>query len=188
LSVASFDQCCDFPPSIQAFAENAKGLYTKSIFHNPLLTSRTPTEFWGTKWNLMIHRILKHGVYLPVRKVCPVRWVAVTATFVMSGLLHEYCWSLIFYRPATAGEDCPTCYTPIPLKLTLFFLWCGVVMLLERPVKPYLTFAKALPTPLVATIQLVLLALPISHWFTGDWAVGGMFSDFALALWTIKPV
>jgi Zn-dependent protease len=136
----------------------------------------------------MIHRILKHGVYLPVRKVCSWRWVAITATFVMSGLLHEYSWSLIFYRPSTAGDDCPTCYTPVPLKLTLFFLWCGVVMLLERPVAPYFGFAKALPTPLVATIQLVLLALPISHWFTGDWAVGGMYSDFALALWRVKVV
>jgi hypothetical protein len=178
------------PPS-QAFADNAKGLYTKPIFHNPLFTSRTPTEFWGAKWNLMIHRILKHGAYLPARKAFPSSGAAVAATFVASGLLHDYSWSLVFYHPVRARNAlgvCADCFTPIPLKLTAFFLWCGLVMLLERPVLPYCGFARSLPTPVVATLLLVFLALPVAHWYTGDWAVGGMYSDFSLALWHVKKV
>lgn len=172
----------------QALAENVKGFYTQPIFHNPLFTSRTPSEFWGAKWNMMIHRILKHGVYLPMRKFFATRW-AVAATFVGSGLLHDYSWSLIFYHPLHKRNEhgvCSECFAPIPLKLTLFFLWCGAVMLLERPLMPYCGFAKSLPTVVVATGLLVATALPISHWFTGDWATGGMYSDFAMALWTIR--
>jgi hypothetical protein len=33
-----------------------------------------------------------------------------------------------------------------------------------------------------------LTALPVSHWFTGDWVVGGYFADFTLALWRIKKL
>jgi hypothetical protein len=140
---------------------------------------------------MMIHRILKHGVYLPARKFLSSRG-AVAATFVGSGLLHDYCWSLIFYHPIHRRNDigvCAECFTPIPLKLTAFFMWCGVVMLLERPVLPYCSgLAKNLPTPVVATLLLAVLALPVAHWYTGDWAVGGMYSDYALALWHIKKI
>lgn len=177
---------------LTAVSDNARGFYTKSIFHNPLWTSRSPSEFWGARWNLMIHRILKHGVYLPVRRFFPTR-MAVVATFVASGLLHDYCWSVIFYHhrsgacASTANSDTPNgCWSPILLKPTAFFAWNGIVLLMERPIRPHCPhWMTSLPTPIVSTV-LLLTALPVSHWFTGDWAAGGMYSDFALATWHVR--
>jgi hypothetical protein len=174
---------------LSAFGENAKGIYTKPIFSNPLFSSRSPSEFWGQKWNLMIHRILKHGVYLPARQLFS-REIAIALTFVASGLLHEYSWSLVFYHHTSMRDDtgvCPECFTPYPLKLTAFFLWNGVVMLLERPVGRLFWFTKSWPTPVVSTLML-LSVLPVSHWYSGDWAMGGYFSDFSVGLWHIQKL
>ena len=73
------------------------------------------------------------------------------------------------------------------LKLTAFFLWNGAVMLIERSVSKNLSFAaiKNLPTPVISTL-ILLTALPVSHWFTGDWAMGGYFADYSIGLWHIR--
>jgi hypothetical protein len=44
---------------LTAFAENIKGYATDTIFDSPLTNSRSPTEFWTKRWNLMIQRFLK---------------------------------------------------------------------------------------------------------------------------------
>jgi Membrane bound O-acyl transferase family len=174
------------------FGENAKGYITKPTFLNPLWTSTSPTDFWGRKWNLMIHNILKGGVFLPARKFVSNR-VAVLLSFVASGLLHDYVWAAIFYHHGHERDPdtsvCSKCFSPVHLKLTAFFLWNGIVMLLEKPLgklAPFAWFAK-LPLPLLSTL-VVLTALPVSHWYTGDWVVGGYFADFTLALWRIKKL
>jgi hypothetical protein len=203
---------------LTAFSDQAKGFFTKPIFRNPMLQSRSISEFWGTRWNLMIHRFLKHGIYLPARKVGMPSWAAVALAFGFSGLLHDFSWAIIFYPDETCTAD-GTCFRPLLGKLTAFFLYCGACMLLERPLGPYLGFMKDWPNVVVA--QLVLLtALPVAHWYAGDWAVvrswscavailchctfcespthsrhllfhlwkGGYFSDFAIALWHIRKL
>jgi hypothetical protein len=35
---------------------------------------------------------------------------------------------------------------------------------------------------------VVLTALPVSHWYTGDWAVGGYFQHLSVGLWLIRRV
>ena len=177
---------------LAAFADNIKGYYTKPIFLNPMFTSRSPTEFWGRKWNLLIHRTLKHAVFLPARPVLGVT-TAVALTFAASGLLHEMSWMVLFYHTnhhrqrAAAGEECDTCFQFIFFKVTAFFLWNAVVMVLEKKLGHFFAFTKSWPTPVVSTL-VVLTALPVSHWFTGDWAAGGYFSDFSVGLWHIRKV
>lgn len=157
-----------------------------------MFTSRSPSQFWGQKWNLLIHRTLKHGVFLPARQRCGAT-PAILLSFLASGLLHEYCWSLIFYDPHADHWDpapgpCPACFRPRWLKVTLFFALSAGMLLLERPVGSYVgPVTKHWPTPLVATL-LLSLVLPVSHLFTGDWAVGGYFSDFAIGLWQLRLV
>jgi hypothetical protein len=133
---------------------------------------------------------------LPARK--HFSWsVAVLITFLASGLLHDYSWSLVFYQTVeqqqslnSPAEQQERVFRPIWLKLTAFFLWNGAVMLLERPVCQLVPglqrFSQRLPRPVLATLVL-LTALPVSHWYTGDWARGGFFSDFAHGLWRIRP-
>jgi Membrane bound O-acyl transferase family len=190
-----------------ALADQAQGYRTKPIFLNPLLTSRSPSEFWGAKWNLMIQRMLRHGIFLPARKSNVSAKLAVMLTFVASGLLHELSWALIFYQhykrhhrqlrldeatgtttTTIACQEVEVCiFTPIPTKLVAFFAWNGVIMLLERPFMKYCTFAQTWPTPVVSSL-ILLTALPVSHWYTGDWAVGGYFSDLSLGTFLIKQL
>jgi hypothetical protein len=44
---------------LTAFGENMKGYATETIFDAPFTKSRTATEFWTKRWNLMIQRFLK---------------------------------------------------------------------------------------------------------------------------------
>ena len=147
-----------------AFSEQAKGYYVQPIFLNPMLGSRTLTEFWGRRWNLMIHRFLKHGVMRPAKKYYSTA-VSIFMAFIFSGLLHDYSWSVIFYHHSrdecATCLDCDHCFNFKPMKVSAFFLYCGLCMLLERPLAPYFGFLKSWPTPIVA--QLVLLTgCPVS--------------------------
>eukprot|EP00977_Amphora_coffeiformis_P003590 scaffold701_cov158-Amphora_coffeaeformis.AAC.18 len=129
-----------------------------------MLLSRSVSEFWGKRWNLMIHRFLKHGVMRPAKKYYSTS-VSIILAFVFSGLLHDYTWTVVFYHHSqhecATCSDCDDCFDFKPLKVSIFFLYCGLCMLLERPLSPYLGFLKSWPTPIVA--QLVLLTgCPVS--------------------------
>ena len=152
------------------------GVVTKPVFRRPLWASTGPRDFWSRRWNLMIHRILKHGVYHPISASAGTKTsAALLATFVASGLLHELSWQLMGIG--------------IPGKLTAFFLWNGVLVGLEPlvigPVLRFLLHHKC-PVWIVSTL-VVLLAMPVAHYYTGDWAWGGVLDDLKLGLWTIRP-
>jgi hypothetical protein len=137
----------------------------------------------------MVHRILKHGTFLPARQFFS-KEIAIALTFLASGLLHEYSWSLVFYHHTSMHDEtgtCPDCFTPYPFKLTAFFLWNGFIMLLERPIGKYFGFTASWPTPVVCTLML-LTSLPVSHWMIGDWAVGRYYTDFAIGVWHIRKL
>lgn len=92
-------------------------------------------------------------------------------TFVVSGLYHEYVWFCIFYNQKYLYEDdggCTKeeCYLNEFGRVTAFFSYVGVIMLLERPVSnlpPVKWLAQHLPSPVVAHL-LVLLHLPVGQW------------------------
>ncbi|CAB9513380.1 Pfam:DUF821 [Seminavis robusta] len=175
------------------FGENIKGYLTKPTFKNPIWTSKSPTDFWGRKWNLLIHDILKGGAFLPARKYVSTP-LAVMWSFICSGLMHDYMWAVIFYHHGYEKDPetgiCEDCFSPSPLKLTAFFVWNAMMMLLERPVSrwaPMQWMANNLPLTIISSL-VGLTALPVTHWYTGDWAVGGFFADYAVALWAIKKL
>ena len=129
---------------------------------------------------------------MPARKYFS--WpVATMVTFLASGLLHDYAWSIVFYHSSATKSTTDfqeRIFHPMWLKLTAYFLWNGAVMLLERPFCRWVPgvewLSQRLPTPFVSTL-VVLTALPVSHWYTGDWARGGFFTDFAHGLWHFRP-
>lgn len=206
---------------ITVFGEQIKGYATKPTFNNPLFKSRSIREFWGKRWDLMIHRILKHGAFLPARKAFADAHVGnlmgTLAAFLASGLLHEYSWAVIFYQYREDEGECDNCYSPLPLKLTCFFLYNALTMTskcvelvcciffgkisdsssilwyyyyiisVEHYYGRHITFFESWPSIIVSTM-LVLTAIPVSHWYSGDWVVGGFFDDFAIGLWHIKRI
>ena len=116
-------------------------------------------------------------------------------TCVASGLYHDYVWYVIFYdRRSLFEEDdgaaCERCYDHTFGKVTAFFLYVGIILVLERPVGklPFFQWlGKTLPKPVIAHL-LVLIHLPFAHWYVGDWIVGKYFDDFSIALWHVRQV
>jgi hypothetical protein len=56
---------------------------------NPMFLSKSPSDFWSRRWNLLIHRVLKGGVYKPIRKHFKSAALASIAAFMASGAFHE---------------------------------------------------------------------------------------------------
>ncbi len=59
------------------------------MMNNPLMKSSSPSDFWSGRWNMIVHGALKRGVFKPVYSMSS-KVVAVMATFLASGLFHEY--------------------------------------------------------------------------------------------------
>lgn len=170
-----------------------KGFTTREPFRDPLWSSTSPTDFWNRRWNTVVHDILKGGCFLPAKQYFS-SGTSLLIAFAMSGLMHEYTWSVTFYHRSASREEetgvCSDCYSHKMLKLTLFFVWNGTVMFLEKPLRKLPLFkwiSKNLPVPIISTLVLAT-ALPVGHWFTGDWVEGGFFADWAPAFALIKKM
>jgi len=75
----------------------AQGFTPLTAFANPIFDTRSPRDFWGKKWNLQVTATLKRCVFIPMRKLLGVpSSVAAIATFLFSGLFHEYQFILSF--------------------------------------------------------------------------------------------
>jgi len=98
---------------------------------NPLFESQSVREFWGERWNILIHTALKNGVYKPLRWKCSVpRAGASIATFLASGAFHEWILYLLYTTGSEDGSRKHT-YTPIYGEAMLFFILQGVLIELE---------------------------------------------------------
>ena len=50
--------------NMAALSLNVQGYRTVIPFHNPMFTSKSASDFWGKKWNVTIHQILKVRAFL----------------------------------------------------------------------------------------------------------------------------
>lgn len=159
------------------------GCQVMELMQNPILDSQSPSEFWGKRWNLMLHGSFKRGIFLPlsVKHKVP-RGVAVLVTFVVSGLLHEYVCCIIQLRSQLYPDLASKKYEPLIGRHFLFFLWNASVVILERAVSHRTLFQrikKNFPRPAVTALVL-LTVLPISHWFTDEYIRSGFYSDYSM--------
>lgn len=139
-----------------AMAGGLLGAELEPQFNEPYL-STSLQDFWGRRWNLMVTRILRPTVYLPVRgwseKVIGRKWAplpAVMSTFVVSGFMHE----LIFYY---LGRVRPT------WEITWFFLLHGSCLMAEIVVKKAVNGRWRLPAA-VGNILTVGFMLTTAFW------------------------
>lgn len=187
-----------------ALGDQIKGFRTQPIFNNPLLASRSIQEFWGKRWNLTIGTILRYGAFLPAQKILGgsnsngsngkrSTTVAVIYTFIVSGLIHDYAWALMFYHYDNDDHNNSHRFSHIKWKVTAFFAWNGIFMLLEPPFQKFCTrmkmdsFTKCVPSVIVSTL-LTLTSLPVTHWYIGDWVKGGYFEDISIGLWQVRKL
>ena len=93
-----------------------RGFPVRTLFRNPLFTTGF-RDFWGARWNLGYSQMMARAVQKPLTPRLG-HQRAVFAVFLVSGLFHE----LAITVPAMQGYGLPT----------LFFLFHGIAILLER--------------------------------------------------------
>ena len=148
---------------------------------NPIFESSSVSEFWGRRWNMVIHGLLKRGVYKPIRTKYS-RGVASIAAFLASGFFHEWLLAVVFYPDFEDGSCSPICYTPGYGRNTLFFIWNATLIALEYALSGaaiFQLFRTHLPVTAVS-LMVAMTALPAAHWFTNDYVRSDFFKDMQL--------
>ena len=150
------------------------GIETMDLNISPLTTSTSPSDFWGNRWTRVVSSALKRGVFVPLRKQGISRPVAALATFVASGLLHEYLLLVITYKQPAADLN-------VAGSHLAFFIWNGVVLGIDhmlRGNKIVDALSKALPGR-IRSFLVVLTVLPLAHLFTQVYVDVGFYTAFS---------
>lgn len=159
----------------------ATGYQTQPLMSNPLFGSKSPSDFWGRRWNLVVHTVLKNGVFKPVRRYFS-KTTAVVAAFLASAAFHEWLLLAVFFPssgqldPGT-GVCISSCYTPTYGNALVFFLWQALLIAMEimvggSPIVQQLS--KTLPQP-VKTSLIIAMGIPLAHYFTEPYFRSGFF-------------
>jgi len=143
-------------------ASTVTGFQFMQGFDGPLIKSRSFREAWGVAWNRPVHSFLKRSVYLPARRNGCGKSIAALLTFFVSGLLHEYNFSIHnrgAYQPGLA---------------VLFFLSMGMYMTLEGYVwnmVPRDVLAKSvyIPSAVLAIFYTLLSSGLVEKLFISSW-------------------
>lgn len=132
---------------IGGLARASLGIELEPQFDEPYL-STSLQDFWGRRWNIMVTRILRPSVYLPVldtsQRLTGRKWAplpAILATFVASAVMHE----LIFFY---MGRRWPT------WEISCFFLLHGVCLVAEVALKKCPAGGRGLPRMLAAPLTV----------------------------------
>jgi hypothetical protein len=121
---------------------------------------------------LPLQNFLKRSVYIPARKGGCSRSSAAVLTFVASGLMHEYSFSIhnsAVYEPG---------------KALVFFVLMGVMVLMEdywlaATPDAFKQWAQRIPSPIIASTLLLLAAGPFELWFVRSWLEAGAMEAVA---------
>ena len=137
-----------------------------TLFRSPLLLSTSPQQFWGRRWNLLVHGLVRRTVFVPLKGSGVPASLASLAAFLSSGIFHEYAWLVAFpgYAPGTV--------------LTFFILQLPFTLgqaLLQRT-RVGAALGRAMPQ-VVATAVVSLILLPTAPYFLQPCLEGGLFHD-----------
>ena len=92
------------------------GVNACPIMNAPAI-SRSPSDFWGARWNLAFRDLAYAFIFRPMVPRLGIGG-ATMVTFLVSGLMHE----LVLSLPAEGGYGLPTCY----------FVLQGIAVLIEH--------------------------------------------------------
>jgi len=164
------------------------GYSTIYLNDSPFTKSTSVADFWGRRWNIQIGGLLKNSIFKSCVKNGVSRLIAVLLTFAMSALMHEYViqgGSRALVNPTRIAHD------PAFGRQSAFFLWNGMMMVLERLIMSNTSIKSAwdtsIPAP-IKTVCIVMTSLPISRWFMDDFIGMYIFDDFVVAFPKIRKL
>lgn len=136
------------------------GIETHEHMRNPLMLSTSVKDFWGRRWNLLIHRLMHRSFFKPLARCVGPRSGAIAA-FAVSGLFHEYMWLLAnwhekryIYKFGGPLLFFAVQFALLTMESLLKHTWCGKTM-------------SNLPGPIL-TCLTTLLILPFGPLFLRD--------------------
>mmetsp|Transcript_10122 Transcript_10122/g.13375 ORF Transcript_10122/g.13375 Transcript_10122/m.13375 type:complete len:415 (-) Transcript_10122:151-1395(-) len=153
------------------------GLKTVDVNDNPLSKSQSPSEFWNKRWNTLVSHGLKRGVFVPLRRAGFSKPFAALATFVSSGLMHEYLLLIINFNEIK--ETGTISFSGAHLA---FFAWNGVVLGAEHYCKDWSIIhwiSNNFPRP-IKTALVICTVLPLAHLFTQEYVDSGFYSSLGI--------
>lgn len=155
------------------------GIETDRLMENPVFESSSPSDFWGRRWNLLIHKCLKGGVYKPVRSLGGSKATAVFAAFCASALFHEWLLPCIFFDyPNSFGRN------------SVFFAWQGMLVAMESAIsctRFIQTIKTTLPLP-IRSLLVLLCGIPFGHWFLDSYVHSNFFEQGHMIFFSILPL
>ncbi|MGK3747012.1 MAG: hypothetical protein ACI8RD_008636, partial [Bacillariaceae sp.] len=152
-----------------------------------VLESTSPSDFWGRRWNLIVHTVLKNGCYKPVRKYFG-RTTAVLTTFLTSGIFHE--WILYVVFGGSSQQEEQQLYQPIYGTCTVFFLWQALLIGLELTLGKshfVLRVCEILTRPIKTSI-IIFSGVIFAHFFLDPYIRRSFFDHGAIGLPMIVPM
>jgi len=154
------------------------GFDTRDAMRRPLLASTSVRDFWGQRWNLLIHRMMKRSFFEPFKGASVAsRRIGGLLAFGVSGLFHEYMWLVLNWTKLES-------YTPGG-PLLFFGAQFAICASEARLRKTMLGRAfEALPMPLQTAIT-TLVILPFGPLFLRGLHMGGLMTDCAVAFPTV---
>jgi hypothetical protein len=160
------------------------------VMKNPLGGATSPSDFWGKRWNLLVHGVLKGGVYKPARKNGYSPTTAVIATFLASGLFHEWLAHGLFRTSCQGSGTSTPCYEHLLGGSMVFFSWQAILLTGELTLGRTTimnTIAAQLPLP-ARTALIVAMGIPFAHFFTEPYVRSTFFRHGQMALPMILPI
>jgi hypothetical protein len=161
------------------------GYQTKPVMKNPLGGAKSPSDFWGRRWNLLVQSVLKGGVYKPFRKYGYSPTTAVIATFLASGLFHEWLAHGLFSTSCLDDlSETSSCYRPTYGGSLIFFSWQSVLIAGEFIIGNtalVTSLSKHLPLPARSAL-IIALGIPLAHFFTEPYVRSNFFRHGQIGL------
>ena len=161
------------------------GYKPRRSMRNPMLEATSPSDFWGRRWNVLVHSVMKRGVYKPVRQYSNAVFASL-AVFIASGLFHEWLVHAVFLYNQPSVKSAGVLLG----SNTAFFVWNFFVIVSERILagtKGVQTFGKMIPSVFIPFL-IVMSSLPMAHWFGSPYLKGSFFGDYEKCLILIRKV
>lgn len=155
------------------------------MMRSPIIEATSPSDFWGRRWNVLVHAVMKRGLYKPIRRRTNSALIASLAVFVASGAFHEWLVHACFLY----GKS----YNRNDVRIgsqTAFFVWNFVVVAIEGVLlrnERFANFGKMVPRWLIPSL-IVMTSLPVAHWFGVPYKNGGFFPDYEKCFPIIRKV
>lgn len=176
-----------FSEGLDFVTASLTGCESEPIMLNPVFKSSSPTDFWSQRWNRLVHGVLKSGVYLPVRHFFKApREIAVIATFLASGLFHEWLnfnvFAVIDPRCNEIDYFSRACLVPSYGGSIAFMMWQAACVALEWRIGNWKVFSYFKKLPILQSFCVISLGLPLAHWFCEAYIRSDFFVHGQLAL------